>query len=132
MSVSGQGSLPFHAGARSELTPPIRRTPPSQYTGTRLTHPGPAPVPGFDVTYALRRVISGSLLFVFPDHTCHHPWGGFSATLPSSRRESHPPALTDPDVNLSIHPARAVQSSERVPQSPVHEQPRGDRSYPLE
>jgi hypothetical protein len=31
------------------------------------------------------------------------------ASLPSSRGESHPPALTDPDVNLSIHPARAVQ-----------------------
>jgi transposase InsO family protein len=35
--------------------------------------------------------------------------------LPSSRGESHPPALTDPDVNLSIHPARAVQSPGCVP-----------------
>ena len=29
--------------------------------------------------------------------------------LPSSRGELHPPALTEPDVNLSIHPARAIQ-----------------------
>ena len=27
----------------------------------------------------------------------------------SSAGESHPHALTDPDVNLSIHPARAIQ-----------------------
>jgi hypothetical protein len=31
--------------------------------------------------------------------------------LPGSGRESHPPAPTDPDVSLSAHPARAVQSS---------------------
>jgi hypothetical protein len=29
--------------------------------------------------------------------------------LPGRRRESHPPSPTDPDVNLSAHPARAVQ-----------------------
>ncbi|MGP4103473.1 transposase, partial [Nonomuraea sp. KM90] len=33
------------------------------------------------------------------------------ASLPGSGQESHLPAPTDPDVNLSIHPARAVQSS---------------------
>src|SRR5664280_1876859 len=38
------------------------------------------------------------------------------------RGESHPPALTDPNVNLSVHSARAVQSSGRVPQRPVREQ----------
>ena len=32
------------------------------------------------------------------------------AILPGSGQESHLPAPTDPDVNLSIHPARAVQS----------------------
>src|SRR4051794_3666181 len=32
-------------------------------------------------------------------------------TVPGRRRESHPPPPTDPDVNLSAHPARAVQSS---------------------
>ena len=32
------------------------------------------------------------------------------AQLPGSGQESHLPAPTDPDVNLSIHPARAVQS----------------------
>jgi hypothetical protein len=31
------------------------------------------------------------------------------AQLPGSGQESHLPAPTDPDVNLSIHPARAVQ-----------------------
>jgi putative transposase len=31
------------------------------------------------------------------------------AALPGSGQESHLPAPTDPDVNLSIHPARAVQ-----------------------
>jgi len=30
--------------------------------------------------------------------------------LPGSGQELHLPAPTDPDVNLSIHPARAVQS----------------------
>jgi len=30
--------------------------------------------------------------------------------LPGSGQESHLPAPTDPDVNLSVHPARAVQS----------------------
>src|SRR6266568_5165098 len=34
-------------------------------------------------------------------------------TGPGSGRESHPPAPTDPDVNLSIHPARAVQLSDQ-------------------
>lgn len=33
------------------------------------------------------------------------------AHLPGSGQESHLPAPTDPDVNLSIHPARAVQPS---------------------
>jgi transposase InsO family protein len=33
------------------------------------------------------------------------------AQLPGSGQESHLPAPTDPDVNLSIHPARAVQLS---------------------
>jgi len=28
---------------------------------------------------------------------------------PSSRREFHPPALTEPDVSLATHPARAIQ-----------------------
>ena len=32
------------------------------------------------------------------------------SALPGSGQESHLPAPTDPDVNLSIHPARAVQS----------------------
>jgi hypothetical protein len=32
------------------------------------------------------------------------------AQLPGSGQESHLPAPTDPDVNLSVHPARAVQS----------------------
>jgi len=32
------------------------------------------------------------------------------SVLPGSGQESHLPAPTDPDVNLSIHPARAVQS----------------------
>lgn len=33
------------------------------------------------------------------------------STLPGRRRKSHRPPPTDPDVNLSAHPARAVQSS---------------------
>ena len=32
------------------------------------------------------------------------------SALPGSGQESHLPAPTDPDVNLSAHPARAVQS----------------------
>jgi hypothetical protein len=32
---------------------------------------------------------------------------------PGRRREFHPPPPTDPDVNLSVHPARAVQFSGR-------------------
>src|SRR5664280_165290 len=41
---------------------------------------------------------------------------------PGRRPESHRPPLTDPNVNLSVHSARAVQSSGRVPQRPVREQ----------
>jgi len=33
----------------------------------------------------------------------------------SRRGESHPPALSEPDVNLSIHPAPIVQPSGRAP-----------------
>ena len=33
--------------------------------------------------------------------------------MPGRRREFHPPPPTDPDVNLSVHPARAVQFSGR-------------------
>jgi hypothetical protein len=33
------------------------------------------------------------------------------APLPGRRRGFHPPPPTDPDVSLSAHPARAVQSS---------------------
>jgi hypothetical protein len=42
--------------------------------------------------------------------------------LPGSPGESHPQAPTDPDVNLSIYPARAAQVSGRIPQRPVREQ----------
>lgn len=45
-------------------------------------------------------------------------------TLPGSPGESHPQAPTDPDVNLSVYPARAVQVSGRVPQRPMREQVR--------
>ena len=52
----------------------------------------------------------------------HGRTAGRGHQSPSSRGESHPPALTDPNVNLSVHSARAVQSSGRVPQRPVREQ----------
>src|SRR5450631_543411 len=41
---------------------------------------------------------------------------------PGNRRESHPPAPTDPHVSLSTHTARAVQLSGRCAVPPVHEQ----------
>src|SRR6266705_3943156 len=47
-----------------------------------------------------------------------------SLTTPGSGRESHPPAPTDPDVNLSVHPARAAQLSGRGAVLPVREQAR--------
>ena len=37
---------------------------------------------------------------------------------PSRPRELHPEALTDPDVNLSIHPARATYKGCRLPSEP--------------
>jgi hypothetical protein len=39
------------------------------------------------------------------------PPGVTDKAMPGRRREPHPPPPTDPDVNLSAHPARAVQSS---------------------
>ena len=36
------------------------------------------------------------------------------AWTPSGRGESHPPALTDPDVTISRHPARIIQLSEQT------------------
>jgi hypothetical protein len=44
------------------------------------------------------------------------------AALPGSGQGSHLPAPTDPDVNLSIHPARAIQLPGRVAQLPVRKQ----------
>ena len=43
-------------------------------------------------------------------------WIGVQHIAPGSPGESHPRAPKDPDVNLSIHPAPAVQLSDRVPQ----------------
>ena len=57
-----------------------------------------------------------------PHLTPHGRLSTSLTTTPSSRRESHPPALTDPDVNLSIHPARAIQLPGRVAQLPVRKQ----------
>jgi hypothetical protein len=46
-----------------------------------------------------------------------------SLSLPGSRRESHPPAPTDPHVSLSTHTARAVRlSGQSAAVPPVHEQ----------
>ena len=50
------------------------------------------------------------------------PAASRGCVMPGRRRESHPPSPTDPDVNLSAHPARAAQLSGRVPQRPVREQ----------
>src|SRR5580692_9094515 len=40
---------------------------------------------------------------------------GFSATLPSRPGEFHPEPLTDPDLTLSRHPARAPNEGCRLP-----------------
>ena len=42
-----------------------------------------------------------------PDGTINHILTG--VTTPSGPGEFHPEPLTDPDVNLSIHPARATR-----------------------
>ena len=48
---------------------------------------------------------------------------GMHGDPPGSRRESHPPAPTDPHVSLSTHTARAVQLAGRsAAVAPVHEQ----------
>ena len=54
------------------------------------------------------------------------------SSTPGSGRESHPPAPTDPDVNLAIHPARAVQLSGCVSQFPVRKQVRGPLPDPTQ
>src|SRR5262249_45457794 len=41
-----------------------------------------------------------------------------SNTSPSRPGEFHPEPLTDPDLNLSIHPARAIPESCRPPSKP--------------
>src|SRR6266699_3802938 len=47
ISVSRRGVLLFRCEARTELAPPSCRTPPDQYTGTRLTYPRTALRPWF-------------------------------------------------------------------------------------
>ena len=46
---------------------------------------------------------------------CRYHCPGASATLPSRPGEFHPEPLTDPDVTLSCHPARAT--ARRLPPS---------------
>ena len=72
---------------------------------------------------AVLQRIFGSGVLAAPHLTpSRAPFHTSLTTTPSSRRESHPPALTDPDVNLSIHPARAIQLPGRVAQLPVRKQ----------
>ena len=48
--------------------------------------------------------------------SCGHAGGGVGSTLmPSRPGEFHPEPLTDPDLNLSIHPARVI--ARRLPPS---------------
>src|SRR5450755_923512 len=47
--------------------------------------------------------------------TLHNVDGGHGK-LPGGRRESHPPAPTDPHVSLSTHTARAVWLEDAAPQ----------------
>jgi hypothetical protein len=46
-------------------------------------------------------------------HRLHHPVGRFlrphEDVAVSGRREFHPPALSEPDLNLSAHPAPIIQ-----------------------
>lgn len=92
------GSSRDKSGAPVSMPSSIFTTPHQWFTCVRLLDP--------HLTPSLR------LFRIAHHHTV-------SRRRPSSRRESHPPALTDPDVNLAVHPARAVQLSGRVPHRPV-------------
>jgi hypothetical protein len=60
------------------------------------------PVMGWDVGFRSNRSSRPSSLSV---KGCRV---GAATRLPSRPGESHPEPLTDPDMNLSIHPARAI------------------------
>ena len=58
-------SAGFHTEAWFRLTPPLRRTPPRQYTGSPWTLPGVVKGPSFDVIVTcFRHLISGSFALV--------------------------------------------------------------------
>jgi hypothetical protein len=121
---SMRGSLPSHRGDRF---PRSAQEPGSEsrrlHAGCRLgrnqdtpqTRPGLTTSPGFDITYTLttRHQRFACVRLSEPYLTGSRP--AFSATLPSRPGEFHPEPLTDPDVILSHHPARATER--RLPPS---------------
>src|SRR5215472_16568205 len=86
-------------------------------------------VPGSDVDIGLRRVLTGSALPTIPQSVSRggsiswlqwfaHCYGLPSCLPPSRPGELHPEPLTDPDMKLSPHPARAT------PRKPCRASPR--------
>ena len=107
-----------HVASMPDITWPEVRTP------ARLI-PEPKRRPGFDAPWFNNDTSAAIHLRSSSRSPSDASMSAFSSSLtttPSSRRESHPPAPTDPDVNLSIHPARAIQSPGRVAQLPVRKQ----------
>src|SRR5271166_3265146 len=81
------------------------------------SHGRAARVPPPDQQFSMRlsRVCAGMVCRVGGDVAAPTPHRPGRADLPSRPGEFHPEPLTDPDMNLSIHPARAIHR--RLPPS---------------
>src|SRR5262249_304602 len=102
--------LTFHTKAWSSFAPPTCRMPLGQYPG--IPPPAPArrgPPPVLTSPNPLSPLLQ-RFACPRPSRPClPKSCSGVSATLPSRPGEFHPEPLTDPDVILSHHPARATE-----------------------
>ena len=99
--------LTFHTKAWSSFAPPTCRMPLGQYQGILIPEEGSPPVltsPN-PLSTLLQRFACARLSRPCLPKSCL----GVSVTLPSRPGEFHPEPLTDPDLTLPRHPARATE-----------------------
>jgi hypothetical protein len=102
--------LTFRTRAWLSFAPSTCRMPLGQASGFSRADPGGRVTPRFrHRLIRFRHFIDGSLALASLNLACRDHGPDVSATLPSRPGEFHPEPLTDPDVTLSRHPARATE-----------------------